>query len=232
MLSSCKTDEKANLVYSDETETHRIEISTIDTKINENGKAQCSKHVSSIRNDSIYKYYGLDLPTQLAYSLETSKKYLTGNYLESLGTKYLKIRIENFSEEPLNYDSIIHLSLTRCFNITITPTSKEINGYRLNIFDANKLNERSVQCGSGLVEYNNGVFSATSIKFSVISKIIDENNEEYFDFNTDNGRCYKVQFITNHDVNKINDKIEAYGLRYDKVNYLQVFYNIELNSYH
>lgn len=228
ILGSCTTDEKANLVYSDETETYRVKISIIETKINAKGKAQCSNHVRSIKSDSIYEYYGLDLPTQLAYSLETSKKYLTGSDLEPLGTNYLKVRIENLSLEPLNYDSILHVGLTACFNLDITPISKEIDGYQLEISDANKLNHNRVGCETGTTKYNKGIFSATSARLSGISRIIDANMEEYFDYNTVHDQCYNVEFIVNRDINKINNKLEEYGLRYEKANYDQVFYEIKV----
>lgn len=226
ILGSCKSDEKTILVYSNETESYRISISTIETKINQKGKAQCSNYMTSIRSDSLYDSYGLDLPAQVANSLLTSKKYLIAPELKSLNKKYLKIRIENLSEQSLNYDSILHLGLKESFNLAITPISKEIEGYQLEITDANKLNNNLVECRGGTTKYYKGIFSATSVNLSGVTKIIDQNMTEYFDSNIDNDQCYKLEFVVNRDINKINANLKEYGLRYEKANYDQVFYEI------
>ena len=229
---SCMTAEETKLVYSEENTDYKIEISTIGTKIDANGIAQCSKYVKTTLNDSVYESYGLDLPTQLGYAMHTRKKYLTGSDLESLKRFYLSIAINNLSNEPLNYDSIIHFSIAKAFNLETIPISKEISGYQLHITDADKLNENLARCEeSSRISYKDGVFIGPSMRISGISNIIDQNLDDYFDSNIEQHQCYNLEFIVNRDINKINAKLQKFGLQYEKGNYEQVFYEVKTTTH-
>ncbi|MFT6167696.1 MAG: hypothetical protein ACJASF_002396 [Vicingaceae bacterium] len=53
-VRSCKTKEGSKLIYSQRNTDYGVTISTIDTKINNAGIAQCSKHALTTVSDTKY----------------------------------------------------------------------------------------------------------------------------------------------------------------------------------
>ncbi len=227
LLVSCSNSvvEHSKQVYTKNTTQYSIEISTIETKINSQGHATCSKHVRTTKTDSLYFSYGLNLTTQLAYSLGTTEKYMldTSNNLKDI---YLEIRLKNKSNTKLNHDSIINKSLTETFNLTIQPKETQVKGYALNIVDSIQLQHVQAICGNGLVTYDEGLWHSKAIKLQSINKIIDSYSDEYIRFNVPNNKCYTLDFLINKNFNKMNDKLESYGLKLDRATFNQRFFEL------
>lgn len=229
-LISCSGQENAQIVFSKDSDIYKIEIATIQTKINSNGVAQCSKYTKTTRNDTVYNSYGLSLPKILAYSLKTSEKYLGEFPIDSLEKQYLKVRIENYSDHSLNYDSLLYLGLSEAFNLKANAHSRTVGGYRLNVIDHSVLQRFEVDCGASMIKYNNGVFSGEAIPLKDLIAVIDQHVEPPLYRDTTHGHCYAIDFIVDKDFEKINDRLKQYGLQFDPAEFEQTFYRIGLTT--
>ena len=227
LIVSCTSKENARIVYSRLTGDYEIDISTIDTKIDENGVGQCSKYVKTSKSDTAYSSYGLNFSKQLAYSLGTTEKYISELPVDSLRSKYLKINIENLSGGKLNYDSIIRRNLLKAFKLHAVQKRKEVQGYKLIVTDSSRLAKFTSECGESLIKYRDGKFHADAVRFSGIAKIIDEYVDQYFEFEYSKEECYALEFPVSKKIEKMNEAFAQYGLRLDSAEVEQVFYTIE-----
>lgn len=230
LFISCAGKENAEVVFSKKSDSYKIEIATIQTKIDASGVAQCSKYSKTTRNDTVYDSYGLSLPKILAYSLDTQEKYLSKLPTDSLMKKYLKIRIENYSKQSLNYDSLLYLGLSETFNLKALPYPRVVDGYQLNIIDHAILQRFEVDCGASLIKYNDGVFAGESIQLKGLTGVVDQYVDPPIRLGPTENRCYAIDFIVNKDFEKINGHIKQYGLRFETAKFEQTFYQINLAS--
>lgn len=226
MIVSCSSKENKTLIYSTDTESYGVDISTIDTKINELGIAQCSKYMKTIKNDSVYHSYGLSLAKMFAYTLGTTEKYIGELPLDSMKTQYLEVAVRNFSPNSLNYDSIIHLSLSNVFRLEATPFVKKVQGYRLEIENSGLSKDFITECGASKMRFEGGKWIASSISLGGISKTIDQSIETVIDLSHENSICYAVDFIVSEDFNKMNDHLSQYGFRFKGTEFDQTYYTI------
>jgi hypothetical protein len=226
-MTSCKSKEVSIQIFSQKYDNYEITISTIKTKINNSGIAQCSKYVRTTVSDTLYTSYGLQLKRVLAMAYETTPKYIGSLPFDSLKNKYFDVKIENFTKNKLNYDSILSLGISEAFNLEVTSSDRIIDGYELVVKDSQKLSAHQTNCFEGIINYKDGTWTMSQSRLVGFTKIIDQYSDSYVSFNIPNQNCYSIEFIVGNDFKKINDKLEHVGLMFNKTEFEQTFYEIK-----
>lgn len=227
LMTSCKSKEGSTHIFSHESDDFRVSISTIDTKINYAGIAQCSKYAKTTVSDTVYTSYGLELSHVIATALETTPKYISGLPFHTLKNKYLEIRIENYIKTKLDYDSLLLFAVSRAFDLKIFPKDSVLNGYELMVIDEEKLNQSRSACEGGIIKYKDGIWTATSSRLLGLTKIVDQYSESYICFDAPDQNCYSFEFVTGDDFDKINAKLKPLGLMFNRTAIEQTFYKIK-----
>lgn len=160
---------------------------------------------------------------------ETTPKYFGELPFDSRKNKYLDVKIENYTKNKLNYDSILTLIIPKAFNIEVTPLDSLIDGYELVVKDSEKLNAHQTDCGVELIKYKKGTWSMSKSRLVGFTKIIDQYSDSYVSFNIPNQNCYSMEFVVGNDFKKINEKLVAVGLIFEKSEFEQTFYEIKTN---
>ena len=237
VIISCNTSENSKQIYYYKNNEYKIKISTIENKVNAEGKAQCSKYRLTTRNDFLFISYGFRLKNLIAESYKTNPKYLNELPFDSLNNKYFDVKIENYTNSVLNYDSILLINICKIFKIEISNVDSIINGYELEIQDSLKLSSYKVLCKGG-VKYSDGIWSdgiwvASSINLYELAKILDEYSKLSIDFDKlmedyySIKNCYSIDFYTGNDIDKINTKLFHYGLKLNNKAINKTFYKIK-----
>jgi hypothetical protein len=227
ILISCKSKEGSIQIFSQEYDDYRITISTINTKINDVGIAQCSKYARTTVSDTLYTNYGLKLKNVLAVAYKTTPKYIKELPFDSLKNKYLDIKIENYTANKLNYDSILALGISKAFGFKITPIDTVVDGYELIVIDKEKLKQSQSDCKGGVIKYKDGIWTATASGLFGLTKIVDEYSKSYISFDVPNQNCYSFEFVTGSDFDKINTKLKPIGFMFNRTSIHQTFYKIK-----
>ncbi|MCF8458188.1 MAG: hypothetical protein K9H62_19820 [Bacteroidales bacterium] len=233
-MISCKSNENpklvyshSKLIYSHSDSNYKITIATIATKINKDGIAECSNYVETTISDTLYSRYGLRLKSIVAASHSTSPKYIGELPFDSLNNKHLDIRIENYTNNKLNFDSILSLSISNAFNLEVTPIDSLVSGYELIVIDSEKLRAHQTECDGGSSKYKNGTWTSSSSKLDGFTKILDQFSNSYINFKVPNENCYSIKCIVGNDIKKINKKLEPVGLMLKATDFKQTFYKIK-----
>lgn len=226
-IISCKSDENSRLIHSHSNNNYKIRISTIDTKINSDGVAQCSSFAHSTISDSLYRSYGLGLKSILASSQKTSIKNIGELPIDSLNKKYLKIRIENLTDNKLNFDSILSKEISKAFNLNIISKDSVVSGYKLIVQDMKKLKAHQTEFNGGKIISEDGVWNFSNVKLIALSKLIDQNSKAYISFKSPNENYYSFSLSIGNDFKKNNKELEPIGLKLRKSDFMQTFYKIE-----
>jgi len=226
-MITCESNENSKLIYSHSDENYKITIATIATKINENGIAQCSKYAQTTVNDTLYSSYGLQLNSVIAASRGTTPKYIGELPFDSLSNKYLDIRIDNYTDNKLNYDSLLLLGISNAFNLEIAPIDSLVRGYELIVRDSEKLKAHQTECDGAIIKYKDGTWTATASRLIGFAKILDQYSSSYINFKVPNENCYSIEFIVGNDFGKINKKLAPFGLMLQTTDFEQTFYKIE-----
>jgi len=229
-IISCKSDEKTRLIYSHSDNECKISVSTIDTKINSDGVAQCSNYAHSTISDSLYRSYGLGLKSVLASSQKTSIKNIGELPIDSLNEKYLKIRIENLTDKKLNFDSILSKVISKAFNFNIISKDSVVSGYKLVVHDIEKLKAHQTEFNGGKIISEDGVWNFSNVKLIALSKLIDQNSQAYISFEPPNENYYSFSLSIGNDYKKNNKELEQIGLKLKKSDFKQTFYKIEVKT--
>lgn len=204
-----------------------ITISTINTKINDAGIAQCSKYSKTVVSDTLYTSYGSNLQSVLATAYKTTPKYVGKLPFDSLKHKYLDIKIENYTINKLNYDSILALGISKAFNFKVSQIDTVLSGYKLIVIDDDKLKQSQSACEGGVIKYQDGIWTTTASRLLGFAKTVDQYSESYISFDVPNQNCYSFEFVTGNDFDKINSKLKPVGLMLNKTVIKQAFYKIE-----
>ena len=229
-MITCKTNENSKLIYSHNDSNYKITIATIATKINTNGIAQCSKYEQTTVSDTLYSSYGLRLNSVIAASHSTTPKYIGELPFDSLNNKYLEIRIENYANNKLNFDSILSLGISNAFNLEVTPIDSLVSGYELIVKDSEKLRAHQTDCDGAVIKYKDGTWITSSSRLVGFTKTLDQYSNSYINFKVPNENCYSIEFIVGNDFKKINKKLEPFGLMLEKTDFEQTFYKIKTVS--
>lgn len=229
-MITCKSNENSKLIYSHRDNNYNLSISSITTKINKYGIAQCSKYAQTSVNDTLYTSYGLQLNSIVAASLSTTPKYIGELPFDSLNNKYLDIRIENYTNNKLNFDSILLLSISNAFNLKVTPIDSLVNGYELIVKDSEKLSAHQTECDSAVIKYKDGTWTTSSSKLVGLTKKLDQYSNYYINFKVPNQNCYSIEFIVGNDFKKINKKLDPFGLMFKTTDFEQTFYKVRPNA--
>lgn len=227
LMIMCKSNENSKLIYSHRDSNYKITIATIATKINKDGIAQCSKYAETTFNDTLYSSYGLELNSIIAASHSTTPKYIGELPFDSLNNKYLEIRIENYTNNKLNFDSILLLGISNAFNLEVTPIDSLVSGYELIVKDSVKLRAHQTECNGGSIRYKNGNWITTSSKLIGFTKKLDQYSNSYINFKVPNENCYSIEFVVGNDFKKINKKLKPFGLMFKSTDFEQTFYKIK-----
>lgn len=163
----------------------------------------------------------------LARPLNTNEKYIEWDKPKD---EYLKIRIDNLSEEPLNYDSLIYLYHSDIYKIKVDAYEKNVNGFELTVVDSALLRSFERPCESALIKYRDGLFRSVAMRLSAMANIIDQNSDSYFTSFSENEKCYNLSFKVDKDVNEMNDHLNQLGLRFKSRNFETTFYLISAHE--
>ena len=231
LLISCKTEENSTQVLSQKNDDYRISISSIDTKINESGIAQCSKYAKTLINDTTYTSYGLKLKDVIGSALKTTSKYINELPYDSLENEFLDIRIENYATVKVNYDSILLDGVLKAFNLKILPIDSLVSGYTLIVIDEEKLNKSRTECINGTMIKKNEAWNATALRLNILTNIIDQHTKSYVSFDVPSSNCFSFEFIADDDIEKVNEKLVPVGLMFSKALIQQTFYKLETVAY-
>ena len=126
-MISCKSKEGSVQIFSQNYDDYGVTISTINTKIDDAGIAQCSKYAKTTVSDTLYTNYGSNLKSVLAVAYGTTPKYIGKLPFDSLKNKYLEIKIENYTVNKLNNDSILAFTISKAFNFKVYPMDSLVN---------------------------------------------------------------------------------------------------------
>ena len=226
LLSSCESKEGSRLVYIKTTGDFELRISTIETKINSAGIAQCSKYAKTMISDTACSSYGLKLKRVIAAAYGTAPKYISDFPNDSINHKYLDVYIENYQDHRLNYDSIIRAGLSEAFQIGVEAYDSSILAYQLQVIDTNQLQRHKTECNGGVIKYNDGIWLATSSKLLGLLKILDEYSDQFYSFEVPDEKCYSFEFVSGNDPQKVNEKLKNVGLIVNKTKLEQRFYKV------
>lgn len=226
ILLSCSANENAVRIYSEENESYAIEISTIETKINENGEAQCSKHTVISYSDSLYLNYGNDLQHLLADAYETSTKYIQLSTPDSLMEKYFDIKIRNKTSQKIEYKKELIHHIKKALPLSIITKDSVVEGYKLSIADSKQLQKHVSPCAKGTIKFENYIWTTNRNSLKALPKIFDEYTSHFINFEIPSKECYSLTFIVNDDVQKMNEKLNACGLALIPSTFTQTFYEL------
>ncbi len=229
-MSTCESNDNSILIYSHRDSKYKITIATIATKINASGVAQCSKYAETSVSDTLYSSYGLQLNSIIAASHSTTPKYIGKLPFDSLNNKYLEIIIINYTNNKLNFDSLLSLGISNAFHLEVAPVDSLVSGYELIVKDSEKLRAHQTECNSAVIKYKGGIWTASSSKLVGFTKTLDQYSNSYINFKAPNENCYTFEFIVGNDFNKINNKLEPVGLMLKATDFVQAFYKIETNT--
>lgn len=217
---------KSNEIYFQDAGNYSISISTIDTKFDKNGKAQCSKFVRVKKSDSLYTSYGLSLTEVFAAALFTTPKYIESDIVNDLKNKYFDIKIINKNKSELEYTDVISKHLSLALKLKIDTFNRVVNGYSLVISDSSKLQLKENECLGELTKYDKGVFSTESSNLKGVTKIIDRYSDYYVNFETPNNQCYSLKFRVGNNVKKVNELLNKSGLKLEESKFSQEFFEL------
>lgn len=226
ILFSCIDSENSKQIFTYKDESYGIWISTIEMKVNAKGETQCSKYSFTNKNDTVFTSYGLHLKKLIANSYGSNSKYFEELPFDSLNEKYFDIRIENYTNKILNYDSILLMNICKVFNIKIYKVDSLLKGYKLEIQDILKLNSKKTFCQNCNIKYEDGVWEASCINLHGLAKILDEYSNTFIGIDSLNKDCYSIDFLTGNNINKISAKLNEYGLTLKEKEINKSFYKI------
>lgn len=227
LIISCGKPENSKQIYYYKDSSYEMKISTIDNKVNKEGKAQCSKYQLSNMNDTIFSSYGLQLNSLLAKTNGSTTKYFDELPFDSLDNKYIDVRIENYTDKKLNFDSVLSMHLCKIFNLEIISVDSIVSGYKLEIQDSLKLNSHKALHKNGTVKFTDGIWIASCIKLYELAKILDDNSIKYISCDNLNEDCYSIEFYSGSDIEKINAKLKHYGITLNKNDIVKKFFKIK-----
>lgn len=227
LMLSCQNGDQTEIIFTKSTEEYEITLSKIHTKVDANGKAQCSKYAKTIKNDTLFSSYGLELKSLIAASKGTSAKYISELPIDSLNAQYLDVQIKKQTNTSLDYDYILMNALSSTFNIHIQAIDSNIQGYSLITSDTNLLKQYQVKCSKGVLEYKNEIWSARSFALEGILKTMDQHSNKFISNEAPDEDCYTFDFITGNDIQLINQKLEPIGFFLKPREITQVFYTVK-----
>ena len=130
-------------------------------------------------------------------------------------------------KSKLNYDSILLFSISKAFDLKVSPNDTVVNGFELIVIDEEKLNQSRSACEGGVLRYQDEIWTATASRLYGFTKIVDQYSESYISFDVPNEHCYSFEFVTGNDFDKINTKLKPIGLMFNKTSIDQTFYKIK-----
>ncbi len=227
---SCTSQERERLQLLKESKTvnYHLKIFKLASKFDKNGVAQCSKYESIRIDTNLFYSYGLKLRGLLAFSYNVDKKYLSNLPHDSLNNFYLKIEINNLTNDKLNYYSIINESLLNLFDLTVEEEIKTIKGYVFLPINEKKLNSFiSNDTLSGTISCEGNKYTASAIKLSTLSKIYDRRLDNFIYYSGLDNNNYSIDFPIYKDMTKANEYFKQYGLSLKKSTFKRTFYEIK-----
>ncbi len=223
-----KLKEDKHLIMKQKSADYEICISSIATKINNKGEAQCSKYAETTISDTAYVSYGLKLKEVLAMTYNTMPKYVEKLPFDSLNNCYLDIHIKNNTEHKLNYDSILSLAISDVFRFKVIAVDSLVKGYELTVKDVEKLKAYQDKCNGSSAAYKKGVWVTSSYTLGRVAKILDRYSDSFISFSAPDENCYSIEFIVGNDSEKINKKLETFGLMLKEKEFYKSFYNVSV----
>jgi hypothetical protein len=228
LILSCESKESSTLIYSQKTKNYEISLSTINTKINEAGVAQCSNYARTKISDSIFHSYGLSLKEVIAFVSGTIPKYVEELPSDSLKNKFLDVKIKNTNESHLTYDTILSSAVMNVFQLKINRVDSLVNGYLLIVKDSVKLKSQQTECKTGTLGLKNGKLVISKCRLSPIVKELDQHTDEYIESGVFSEHCYSFDFVVGNNISEINASLAPLGLVLRKASFRKTFFDIQL----